>query len=100
MVGMLMVVLQLPVLLFAWMVVASRGKRPILVRQETLTMPRSNYLRFNVDGDDWMSRLVRDLGLDLGPVLFEVVKGRHNLAEASRLMNQIAKDRRRSNDCG
>jgi len=53
-------------------------------------------LQFNIKDDHWIGRHIRSQCLDLGPILFDVVMGRFNLATGCRLMNQFAQERARS----
>jgi len=89
----IIILLELPALVLTWVVLAFRGTRPLLMRHESLFCRHAGPLRFNVEDDHWTSRRIRGLGLDLCPILFDVVSGRLSLMEGVRLTNQVARER-------
>ena len=89
----IVILVELPVLVLTWLVLAVRGTRPFLMRHESLSCRHAELLRFNIDDDHWTSRRIRGLSFDLGPVFFDVVSGRLSVLEGFRLMNQVARER-------
>jgi lipopolysaccharide/colanic/teichoic acid biosynthesis glycosyltransferase len=89
----IIILIELPTLVLTWLILALRGTRPILLREESSSGRHAEILRFNVKDDHWTSRRIRGLSLDLSPIFFDVVSGRLSCIEGVRLMNHIAKDR-------
>ena len=91
--ALIIILLELPVLVLTWLILALRGTRPFLLRHETSSCCHAEILRFNVEDDHWTSRRIRGLSFDLSPIFFDVVSGRLSCIDGVRLMNHVAKDR-------
>lgn len=89
----IIILLELPALVFTWLILAFRGTRPFLLRLESSSCCQAETLRFNVEDDHWTSRRIRGLCFDLSPIFLDVVSGRLSFIESFRLLNHIARER-------
>lgn len=89
------IIICAPLFLFGWLGLKLRRVRPVFIRGAGNPDYPAGFRLFNTSGNDRFSRLLREYGIDLLPVAFDVLAGSIRLGDAAQFVSRVSQSRHR-----